>query len=71
MEKGEECSRMGIIERGTVLASDGNKYNVLSLDRPGISILSITPVGDTAYSIGDKVVFISFPDGTGKILCEL
>ena len=71
-DKCEGSPHMGIVERGTILAlNQNNKYNVLSLDRPGISIFSISPINDAVYNIGDKVIFISFPDGTGRIICEL
>ena len=66
-----ECPPFGVIDRGTIGAKDGDRYNVLSLDRPNVVLMNITAANELSFGVGDRVIFISWPDGTGKIICEL
>lgn len=60
------------IERGIVTAKSGSKYTVESYDRPGIIAEGIKSAdANTTFSKNDKVFFFFFPDGTGKIICEI
>ena len=59
----------GIIERGRVTASDGERYAVASLDRQGVELPGIGAIDGHSYAVGDFVHFVSFRDGTGWIIC--
>ena len=65
-----ETQCMGFIERGRIAAAAGGGYTVESLDRAGIVSPPIGAIGECAYSVGDTVLFVLFPDGTGKIICS-
>ena len=65
MEKGK-------IERGKILAKTDSGYTVASLDRSGIEIPDLKPLCDAeVYAINQMVYFFSFPDGDGRIICNL
>lgn len=59
------------IERGKVLAVTEAGYTVASFDREGIQSPPIQAIDETVYSVGSRVYFFLFPDGTGKILCGM
>lgn len=61
---------MGNIERGRIRMATDTGYIVDSLDRRGIVSPPLSAVNDAAYSEGDMVLFVLFPDGTGKIISE-
>ena len=72
MSESKDCPQFGVIERGAITSKENGKYSVLSLDRAGIVIMSINPmITGSTFNVGDRVVFFSFPDGTGKIVCKL
>ena len=56
----------GAIERGEIAEVSGNGYIVMSLDRDGITT---PPLDEETYSVGDKVYYFYFRDGTGRIIC--
>lgn len=60
-----------VIERGTVLSVTAGGYTVASFDREGIQSPPIQAIDETVYSVGSRVYFFLFPDGTGKILCGM
>lgn len=59
------------IERGTVTKALEKRYQVASMDRPGIVTPPILAIGRESYSAGDSVYFFLFPDGSGKILSKI
>lgn len=59
-----------VVERGTISAITADGYEVKSMDRNGIVAPNITGIHDEAYSVGDRVYFFLFRDGTGRILCR-
>lgn len=60
------------IERGTIIAVGTSGYRIASLDREGIETPEIGTINESStYSVGDKVYFFYFTDGTGKIICPL
>lgn len=61
----------GNIERGIIKAISGDGYSILSYDRDGIETPPLRSVDGKSYSIGDRVYFFYFNDGTGKIICGL
>lgn len=65
IERGQVISKADDIADGVIL------YRVKSLDRDGIEMPDLRPIDDKAYDVSQKVVFFSFPDGTGRILCEM
>lgn len=66
-----KCMPGAFIERGEIKAAGVNGYTIRSLDRLGIQareIRAIRTAGDTTYTVGDRVYFFLFRDGTGMIL---
>lgn len=61
--------KAGNIERGSIKAVSGDGYSVSSYDRIGIETPPIKAIDNKTYSVGDKVYFFYFNDGTGKIIC--
>lgn len=59
----------GNIERGIVKTVTDNGYSLASYDRDGIETPPLKPIDEKTYSVGDKVYFFYFHDGTGKIIC--
>lgn len=62
---------LGAIERGKIVAASEGLYTIRSLDRDGITTPPMKAIDETAYSIGDRVFFFYFSDGTGRIICGL
>jgi hypothetical protein len=60
-----------VIERGSVLAVSAAGYTVASFDREGIQSPPIQAIDESVYTVGSRVYFFLFPDGTGKILCGM
>lgn len=60
-----------VIERGTILTASEAGYTVASFDREGIQSPPILPIDGAVYTVGSRVYFFLFPDGTGKILCGM
>ena len=58
-----------LVERGTITGVENAGYIVASLDRNGIVSPPLGAIGGD-YAAGDMVLFVLFPDGTGKILCK-
>lgn len=61
------------IERGNVtdkgFDTHGNAWYVVeSIDRPGITTLRIPGYANLSASVGEKVCFFMFDDGTGCVL---
>lgn len=61
--------RRGIIERGEVVAASDGLYTIKSLDREGITLPPMAVIDERAYSVGDRVYFFYFADGSGRIIC--
>ena len=62
----------GKIERGIITAVSSGKYTVASIDREGITLPPMAALfEETEYAEGDKVVYFSFKDGTGRIICMM
>lgn len=61
----------GVIERGEVLTASGGLYELKSLDRDGITTPPMKAIDTNTYSVGEKVFFFYFADGTGRIICGL
>lgn len=59
----------GGIERGEIAEVSGNGYIVKSLDRDGITTPPLEALHEETYSVGDKVYYFYFRDGTGRIIC--
>lgn len=59
------------LERGYVADAEKGKYRIASYDRQGITTPPMGSFYDGTLSIGDKVIFVLFPDGSGKILGKL
>lgn len=59
------------IERGLVKTASEDGYTVASYERPGIETPPLIPIDGKAYSVGEKVCFFCFNDGTGRILCGI
>lgn len=59
------------LERGYVADAKEGKYRIASYDRHGITTPPLGSFHDDTFSIGDKVIFVLFPDGSGKILGKL
>lgn len=61
----------GIIERGTIIAQEGNGYIIASIDRDGIKTPPLEPTdNNNSFSEGDRVYYFIFNDGTGRIICK-
>ena len=65
-----------VIERGQIIAVSGSKYTIASLDRDGIETPPMETVQEInadnePLSVGTKVYFFMFNDGTGKVLCPI
>lgn len=58
----------GNIERGYIKAVSDDGYLISSYDRRGIETPPLKAIGDKTYSVGDKVYFFYFNDGTGKVI---
>ena len=62
----------GIIERGEILEETTNGYVIKSEDRDGIVTPPLKSIDEEqTYSTGDKVYYLIFRDGTGRIICKL
>ena len=62
----------GIIERGEIKEAVQGGYIIASIDRNGIVTPPIKALEEgQSYSVGDKVYYFIFKDGTGRILCGL
>ena len=61
--------RTGKIERGIIKAASKDGYTIASYDREGIETPPLMPLEEETYSVGDKVYFFYFHDGTGRIIC--
>lgn len=61
-------SLVAAIERGIIQSATDEGYTIASLDRKGIETPPVRPMGDETYSVGDKVYFFLFRDGTGRII---
>ena len=74
----KKCDCMALwgtqIERGKVTEKTGSGssavYTVESYDRTGLIFTGIKSIGGE-MTVGVKVCFFGFCDGSGKILCEL
>lgn len=63
-------SRNGaIVERGVIKDAQNAGYTVASLDRKDIVSPPLGAIGGD-YATGDMVLFVLFPDGTGKVICK-
>lgn len=71
MSEYKDCLPLGVIDRGMITENHDDYYTVKSLDRPNITIKNLTDIAANSYDVGDKVYFFCFPDGTGRIICEL
>lgn len=59
----------GVIERGQVVETGANGYAIQSLDRDGIKTPPLKALEEgQSYSVGDKVYYFIFKDGTGRII---
>lgn len=61
----------GIIERGIIKSAQEEGYTVASCDSEGITTPPLAALDGKKYSVGDKVYYFYFPDGTGRIICGL
>lgn len=74
--KNEDNSRWGArIERGRVTAAyeDANspyipRYDVESIDRPGVKVRGLTIATDEMCAIDQMVYFFAFDDGKGMVI---
>lgn len=62
-----ECN-LGYIERGRIKEITEAGYIVESLDRKGIVTPPILPIAEYTFTRENMVLFVLFPDGTGKII---
>jgi hypothetical protein len=63
---------LGIIERGEVTTAEDGYYTVKSIDREGIETPPLRPLMDGySFTVGQKVCYFYFKDGTGRIVCDL
>ena len=75
--KSEDISLWGAkIERGKILAvhqiaEEVFRYDVESIDRPGVKAYRMPDVSGEGYSAGQKVYFASFEDGKGLVFCGI
>lgn len=64
--------KSGVIERGEIIKSEDGNYTIQSFDRIGIITAPLKPLQEEeAFSIGDRVFYFYFKDGTGRIICKL
>lgn len=70
MESNHDERPTGFIERGVITAAESAGYTVKSMDRNGIISPPLQAAAGT-YSVNDRVLFVLFPDGTGKILAGI
>lgn len=74
-KEGRDCAAPwgALAERGRVTGKSGSgseaAYTVTSDDRPGMTFEGIG--SETEAAEGDKVCFLGFSDGTGRILYKL
>ena len=62
----------GMIERGTVSTVSNGAYTIASLDRDGIMTPPLLPLNtEDSFSVGDRVYYFYFADGTGRIIGQL
>ena len=68
----------GIIERGKIVAVSEQGYSVASLDRDGIETPPLKALEDgqanaaaPGYTVGTRVYYFIFSDGTGRIICAI
>ena len=62
----------GVIERGQVAGAETDGYVIQSLDRDGIKTPPLKALEEgQSYSVGDKVYYFIFKDGTGRIICGI
>ena len=59
------------LERGYVAEAEGSRYRVASYDRQGVTTPPIGSFRGDTFSVGDQVIFVLWPDGSGKILGNL
>lgn len=59
------------LERGYVAEAEGTRYRIASYDRQGVTTPLLDSFHNDAFSIGDQVIFVLWPDGSGKILGKL
>lgn len=71
MEKTNDCYSGAFVERGIVTAVEDDGYVVSSFDRKGITLPPLKGYDGATYSVGDKVFYFAFRDGTGRIICGL
>nr|DAU77505.1 MAG TPA: hypothetical protein [Caudoviricetes sp.] len=62
---------MSNIERGEIREKTESGYVVASLDREGIETQPIKALEDKEYTVGERVYFFCFQDGTGKIISNI
>ena len=58
------------IERGKITAAANDGFRVESLERPGVVSRVLGCMIEDEYTVGDRVLFVMFCDGTGKIFCK-
>jgi len=68
MKNENVCGFGAVIERGIVTAEENGLYAVRSFDRPGLVTPPLPPPVEESYTVGAKVFFFLFEDGTGRIL---
>lgn len=71
MTKNDACYSGAFIERGIITAVEDDGYVIVSYDRKGIVLPPLKGYDDATYTVGDKVFYFVFHDGTGRIICGL
>lgn len=62
----------GIIERGEILTVEQSGYTIASYSRDGITTPPLKALMDgKTYSVGDKVSYFIFSDGTGRVIDKI